>query len=865
MSWKQKTHKHQAGRSSVVNRIGRDYGNLFIGRTTKRHEDLPLVREGVLLGPRESAELLADTFYPEDKKGEDNKEHKRIRKEAEKVNGSGDDSYHDPPFTPEELKFAVSTFNPKKAPGIDGLTSDICRQAISTNPRVFLSLANKCLELGYFPKIWKEAIVVVLRKPDKENYTEAKSYRPIGLLPVMGKILEKMMVNRIKWHVLPRMSTRQYGFMPQRSTEDSLYDLIQYIREKLKQKKLITMVSLDIEGAFDSAWWPAVRTRLAEERCPINIRRVMDSYLSDRSVRVRYAGEEVTKSTTKGCVQGSIGGPILWNLLLDPLLKELEKRGDYCQAFADDVVLVFDADSALEIQRQANAALAYVRDWGIRNKLTFAPHKTYAMVLTRKLKYDTPVLSMGGVGVRMSKEIKVLGLIIDSKLTFNSHVANICKKALNLYKQLSRAAKISWGLHPDVIRTIYVAVVEPVIMYASSAWASSANKLGVQKLLNAVQRGFAQKLCKSYRTTSLNSALVLAGLLPLDLRIHEAAALYEAKRGVGQLATGDGEMERMTKFADIPHPAKHIDLQFICLEDREQVDTHSTQTVRIYTDGSKIDGKVGASLSFWSNEVETKCKKLKLSSYCTVFQAELLAICRSTREIIKHPKDSFGIYSDSRSSLEAVTNNRSLHPLVVEIRRNLEECKRRNKRVALFWIKAHAGLEGNERADQLAKEAALKLKTKPDYDLCPVSCVRRQIRLGSLEVWNKRYSDGETAATTKLFFPDVIKAYSIVRHVKPSGILTQVMTGHGGFSAYLNRFKCKENPSCICEPEKPETVEHIIIECPVFSRERYDTENLIDYEIKVENICKIVENKYIRDKFLEFCKNVAKKVINRNR
>ncbi|XP_062528221.1 retrovirus-related Pol polyprotein from type-1 retrotransposable element R1 [Bombyx mori] len=319
--------------------------------------------------------------------------------------------------------------------------------------------------------------------------------------------------------------------------------------------------------------------------------------------------------------------------------------------------------------------------------------------------------------------------------------------------------------------------------------------------------------------SSTNTPKVFEGLLPLDLRIHEAAALYEAKRGVSQLATGDGEMERMTKFADIPHPAKHIDLQFICLEDREQVDTHSTQTVRIYTDGSKIDGKVGASLSFWSNEVETKCKKLKLSSYCTVFQAELLAICRSTREIIKHPKDSFGIYSDSRSSLEAVTNNRSLHPLVVEIRRNLEECKRRNKRVELFWIKAHAGLEGNERADQLAKEAALKLKTKPDYDLCPVSCVRRQIRLGSLEVWNKRYSDGETAATTKLFFPDAIKACSIVRHVKPNGILTQVMTGHGGFSAYLNRFKCKEDPSCICEPEKPETVEHIIIEYPVFGRE----------------------------------------------
>lgn len=92
-------------------------------------------------------------------------------------------------------------------------------------------------------------------------------------------------------------------------------------------------MSLDIEGAFDSGWWPAIRVRLAEENCPINLTRVMDSYLNDRKVRVRYGGEEYTKATNKGCVQGSIGGPIIWNLLLDRLLKQLEERGEYVQAF----------------------------------------------------------------------------------------------------------------------------------------------------------------------------------------------------------------------------------------------------------------------------------------------------------------------------------------------------------------------------------------------------------------------------------------------------------------------------------------------------------------------------------------------------
>ncbi|KAA5658148.1 hypothetical protein F3G64_34415, partial [Pseudomonas aeruginosa] len=85
--------------------------------------------------------------------------------------------------------------------------------------------------MGCFPTIWKEATVVVLRKPGKTDYTNPKAYRPIGLLPVLGKVLEKMTFNRIKWHILPKLSKRQYGFMPQRCTEDALYDLVSHIRK----------------------------------------------------------------------------------------------------------------------------------------------------------------------------------------------------------------------------------------------------------------------------------------------------------------------------------------------------------------------------------------------------------------------------------------------------------------------------------------------------------------------------------------------------------------------------------------------------------------------------------------------------------
>ncbi|XP_050558906.1 uncharacterized protein LOC126912164 [Spodoptera frugiperda] len=715
-----------------------------------------------------SVELLAETFYPEDREDDDDSDHCRTRQLAKLVNACGDGEQHDPPFTLSELQRSISSFNPKKAPGADGFTADICSRAINCNPGYFLSLINRCLAYHHFPKTWKEATVVVLRKPGKDKYTVPKSYRPIGLLPVLGKVFEKMLVARLKFHLLPRISTRQYGFRPQRSTKDSLFTLVKNIRAKL---------------------------------------------------------------------ESSIGGPILWNLLLDPLLKQLEARGDYCQAFADDVVMLFDGGTALEIEQQANAALEHVRAWGVKNKLKFAPHKTSAMVITRKLKYDTPRLAMGGIDIGMSKEVKILGLTIDAGLTFNSHVAGACKKAIAIYKHLARSARVSWGLHPEVVRSIYTAVVEPIVLYAASAWAPAVNKLGIRKQLNVVQRGFAQKLCRAHRTVSLHSALLLAGILP---SIFECVKLLHSEQTT---------------------------VEFSSLVDEEQYNNHAfNYDVRIFTDGSKIEGKVGAALSLWDSATEIKSKKLVLPSYCTVYQAELLALQRAAGEALNSEKTTFGIFSDSMAALQTVANPTSPHPLAVEARNALRHCASQNKRVSLFWIKAHAGLEGNERADYLAKEAALRSKRRPDYDRCPVSFVRGRIRMDTISEWDARYKSGDTASITKLFFPSAAAAYSTVRKIETSSITTQLFTGHGGFSEYLYRFKLRGNPSCPCDSTVEETVPHVIFACPVYARARHEVEQRLEGEKFVpQDIHKHIKKAKTRNVVLDFCKHVVSQVIAKNK
>lgn len=829
-------------------------------RKTARRQDDALLRNtaGETLSPQHSADLLAETFYPDDSTDAEQPHHTALRKLAEEKNPKGL-AADDPPFTTAELEMVLQNQNPKKAPGPDGLTADICTAAINCDREVFLAIANRCLSLSHFPKQWKVAHVCILRKPGKDDYTSPKSYRPIGLLSVLGKIVEKLLVGRMQWHFLPTLHPNQYGFMPQRGTEDALYDLMGHIRAEIKAKKIVLLISLDIEGAFDNAWWPSLKKQMVAKNCPRNIYALVASYLEDRNIRVNYARATSEKGTTKGCVQGSIAGPTFWNLILDSLLHKMASMGVYCQAFADDVVLVFSDSTTGPLQQSANDTLEVVSEWGVQNKLRFAAHKTNAMVLTRKLKYTVPVLHMSGTRLNLVEHIKLLGLTIDSKLTFNAHVSATCKKAADIYKQLACAAKVTWGLNREIIRTIYVSVIEPIVMYAASAWAPAAEKLMTRNQFDSLQRGFAQKICKAYRTVSLTSALILSGLLPLDLRVIEAATLFKIRKGHSQEFIPLGhELECNVHHSQNPHPALLTTTEYVRLEDLapETLETHQVIGPQIYTDGSKIEGKVGAALTWWEQGRESRFSTFGLEPHNTVFQSEMYALFRAVRMARESRAASVSILSDSRSSLDLLKRPSATHHLALEIKRSVREMREEGREVRLFWLRAHVGTAGNERADELAKEAALSTDTA-DYSKVPVSFVRRKIREGTIKKWQTRYESSSTGSVTKVFFPDVLAAKRTLREAVLTPVHVQVLTGHGGFSAYLHRFHLKDSPSCVCDPGCDETVWHLLFECPRFIQERMELEAKFEIQLGQSTLRTIMERPATRKPFLAFASKVA--------
>ena len=148
--------------------------------------------------------------------------------------------------------------------------------------RYITAIYNDCLRRGVFPKRWKTAKLIPIVKPGKECSDEASKYRPISLLNVGGKVLEKLLIDRINHHVFSHdhMSKNQYGFTPQKSPTDAAMAVKGFVEEGLAAGEIIALISLDVKGAFDAAWWPSILNGLKAYNCPKNLFNLSKSYFS---------------------------------------------------------------------------------------------------------------------------------------------------------------------------------------------------------------------------------------------------------------------------------------------------------------------------------------------------------------------------------------------------------------------------------------------------------------------------------------------------------------------------------------------------------------------------------------------------------
>ena len=711
--------------------------------------------------------------------------------------------------------------SPNRAPGPDHFTSDICEAAFSAAPEILRAIFNACLAAGRFPTSWKVAEVKALRKPGKEDYSELGSYRPIGLLPVFGKLLEKVIVRRLTYsaQVAGSWSPNQFGFREQRSTVTALHELLARVKTAKSHRAQVLAVSLDIKGAFDNAWWPALMERLRKTNCARNVHRLLADYLANRVVRLQLAGTSHSKVTTKGCIQGSVFGPTLWNLILDDLLEMTLPPECHLQAYADDVILLVSAPTAQAAQLAANKALTMIRRWGASQKLQFGADKTVAVSFSPGSRHVR--LAMGTAPITMSPQMKLLGVIIDQNLKFTDHAKYIIAKATKIFQRLCKFVRPTWGVSPANVETIYHGVIEPTVTYAAGIWGECAQRYSIKQLLTRFQRSFATRAIRAFHTVSATSALALAQFIPLHLKIGEVCALEQVKlAGTFDHLPSDLELERRIAPEEKLHPAYRQVIGHYLAHTQEDVDALS-QTVNIYTDGSKQEnGDTGAAFVVFTPDRPPVERKFKLHRVCTVFQAEVYAIHRAVEWVAKTGAVGVTIFSDSRSALAAIAQWNNDHPLVIAIQKTIRALGASSPAPVLAWVKAHVGIAGNELADAAAKAATEKRSAK-DYDDFPFSFVKRALRQRTLHLWEQEYASATTGAITRRFFPTIADARRAHAVMEPTFETTQIFTGHSFARAYLHRFKIAQTPTCPCNMDAHQTVHHLLEECPRYAQARY--------------------------------------------
>ena len=161
---------------------------------------------------------MLKNLTPEDNQADDNELHMQTRAITQEVIGTADDKE----FTVQEVKNGVESMG-KKAPMEDGIPSEVLKSLLETLPRYRTAVYNRGLREGIFPKWWKKAMIISIIKSGKEESDEVSKFRPKSLLDIVGKVLEKILINRINHHVYSRghMNKTQFGFRPQINTIDA--------------------------------------------------------------------------------------------------------------------------------------------------------------------------------------------------------------------------------------------------------------------------------------------------------------------------------------------------------------------------------------------------------------------------------------------------------------------------------------------------------------------------------------------------------------------------------------------------------------------------------------------------------------------
>ncbi|KAJ0160825.1 putative RNA-directed DNA polymerase from transposon BS [Colletotrichum tanaceti] len=516
-----------------------------------------------------------------------------------------------------EIESLLDQLPTGKSPGPDGIPAEALKMLHRVRAADGTELApsiiapylergiNAAFRLSHHPSIFKLAKTVVLPKVEKEAYNVAKSYRPLALLSFIGKLVEKAIANRLKFLAMAHQLIPGAQFaLPGKSTTHALESLVNHVYQawcvKAPADLKATLMTIDQTGAFDHVGRQNLLEVLIQLGIPTWLVLYVRSFLSDRStflVLPCHTSERFWVNI--GIPQGSPLSPILYLYFSRQILGRLKASCPWADAvlatsYMDDTCILVTSPSYTLNCAALEFLFGFLIAWASPNGIHFGAGKTKIMHFHRPWSRclestEMPKIEgLPGPEDCLQTKLRLLGVILDNRLSWVDHVDFIIAKVQRKMMYLRRISGSTWGPSLLEMRQLYITCIRPVFAYACAVWfVYSAHQTfswrlrdDIVRRLNDQQSACLRQIAGAFKTTSSEILHKELHIDKLSLYLERTAMAYrvqnldseDAKKLETTWNTLFRDKEPIPRLDHHPYRLLYLDACRACHEPRRQLE-----------------------------------------------------------------------------------------------------------------------------------------------------------------------------------------------------------------------------------------------------------------------------------------------------